>query len=169
MIIGSLNYCNLSRSHVYTLNITCILILSFINRCIICELYLRRTNISVTLFCPINNLLSAFTPWNCCWWWNCWWINKWNLNKHLKHANIPSNIHSHITNHKSYEIDWNSHIQGRNIHIHEFRIKAGTTQLNHCRNSPELWIQTMNEAKTFDWIMNINNYGVEISRLHIYE
>ena len=30
------------------------------------ELYLRRTNISVTLFCPINNLLSAFTLWNCC-------------------------------------------------------------------------------------------------------
>ena len=34
MTIGSLNYCYLSRSHVYTLNITCILIISFINRCV---------------------------------------------------------------------------------------------------------------------------------------
>ena len=41
--------------------ITCtILIISFIKRCIICELYSRRTIISVTLLCPINNLLSAF-------------------------------------------------------------------------------------------------------------
>ena len=57
MIIGSLNYCNLSRSHVYTLNITCILILSFINRCIICELYIYEGQ---TLVSPCSVLSTIY-------------------------------------------------------------------------------------------------------------
>ena len=70
MIISSLNCCNLSHSsfYVYTLNITCILILSFINRCAICELYLRRTNIIVTLF-VLSTIYYSFHSLNCCWWW----------------------------------------------------------------------------------------------------